>query len=119
MTKGQKLTFGDLKSSNLRRCEAAFHKLMEWTPTDWACAMAGEAGEACNLIKKLRRLDGADKALDSPKLRAAIVRKAGEELADVVIYVDLLAARLGLDLGSEVRKKFNKVSKKRGVQIFL
>lgn len=119
MSKGEKLQFGNLKGVNVRRCETAFHKLNEWTPTDWACAMAGEMGEACNLIKKLRRLDGADKGKDTPKERAKLTRMIGEELADTVIYADLLTARLGLSLGDEVRKKFNKVSRRRGVEIFL
>lgn len=119
MTKGGKLTFGDLKSTNLRRCEEAFHNIEDWTPTDWACAMAGEAGEACNLIKKLRRLDGADKVKDTPATRKKLTAAIGKELADAVIYADLLATRLGVSLGDEVRKKFNAVSRKRGVEIFL
>lgn len=113
------LSFSALRSSNVPRCEKAFHPLDDWTPTDWACALAGEVGEACNLVKKLRRLDGADKALDNPKRRAALVRKIGKELADTIIYADLLAARLRINLGSMVRGKFNEVSRKRGVEIFL
>ena len=67
--------------------------------------MAGETGEACNLIKKLRRGE------------AVRPETIGEEIADVVIYADLLAARLGLDLGECVRAKFNLVSVKRGSHV--
>lgn len=101
------LSFARLRAVNVRRCEAVFHDIDAWSPTDWACAMAGEAGEACNLIKKLRRGESID--------HVAI----GYELADVVIYADLLAARLGLDLGEMVRQKFNIVSGRVGSAIRL
>lgn len=104
------LSFAGLREINVRRCESAFHPLDEWTPTDWACAFAGEAGEACNEVKKLRRLDWADKPTDTPEHRAEIVARVGKELADTIIYADLLAARLGIDLGAAVRTKFNEVS---------
>lgn len=101
------LTFSRLREVNVRRCEAAFHPLLSWTPTDWACAMAGEAGEACNLIKKLRR---------GEVVPAEMIAK---ELADVIIYADLLAARLGVDLGQSVCSKFNEVSDRRHCDIKL
>lgn len=103
------LTFSILRSTNVARCEEVFHRLRDWTLTDWGCALAGEAGEACNIIKKLRRGDavyGEDGALGQKAL--------ADELADVVIYCDLLAARAGIDLGKAVVAKFNEVSLKRG-----
>lgn len=115
----QKLDFADLRVANVKRCEAAFHKVNEWSPTDWATAMAGECGEACNFVKKLRRLDGADRALDSPESRAELRICIADELADLVIYTDLLAARLKLDLGLAVKAKFNAVSLKKKVKITL
>lgn len=108
------LTFARLRRANVSRCEEVFHKLNDWSPTDWATALAGECGEACNEIKKLRRLDGADAGLDTKQHRAELRRKAVIELADVVIYADLLAASLGLDLDAAIREKFNEVSVKRG-----
>lgn len=36
--------------------------------------------------------------------------EAGKELADVVTYLDILAFRLGIDLGEVVRDKFNEIS---------
>jgi hypothetical protein len=113
------LGFEELRKANVERCEQVFHKLDEWSPTDWATAVAGEVGEACNVIKKLRRLDGADQTLDSPKTRLLLRHMAVIELADVVIYADLLAARLGMSLGDAVRSKFNEVSVKRGASVFL
>ena len=96
------LTFNQLRGTNIARCEEVFLPLDAWSPTDWACAMAGETGEACNLIKKLRR---------GENIKA---REIGDELADIVIYADLLAARLGLDLGEAIRHKFNATSLARG-----
>ena len=113
------LTFQELRNANTSRCGAAFHPIDTWSPSDWATAMAGECGEACNFIKKLRRLDDADSSEDTPERRQEIIAAVGKELADVVTYVDLLAARLGIDLGTEVIAKFNEVSRKRGSDIML
>lgn len=92
---------------NVERCEQVFHKLYDWKPWEWSNAMAGEVGEVCNLTKKMLR--GEDINLDD----------LAEEISDVVIYADLLAARLGIDLEEAIIKKFNKVSTKRGSNIFI
>ncbi len=101
------LSFEQLRQTNVPRCEQVFHKLTDWSPTDWSNAMAGEAGETCNLTKKLRRGE------------VIATERIAMELADVVIYADLLAARMGIDLGEAVRVKFNQVSEKRGSTFFL
>ena len=72
--------------------------------------LAGEAGEACNELKKIERVrlglaGGKD---DLTGLR--------EELADVIICVDLIAMDLGIDLGEAVRDKFNATSEKYGFE---
>lgn len=110
----KRLSFDQLRQANLRRCEAVFHRVEDWSPCDWATALAGECGEACNLIKKYRRLDGADSDKDTVHERARLIDAIGKELADTVIYADLLALRLGLSLGEEIRNKFNEVSERRG-----
>lgn len=62
----------------------------------------GELGEAANVLKKVRRGDFTlDKA--RPKLT--------QEFADVVVYLDILAAKAGIDLGEAVIKTFNNKSK--------
>ena len=53
----RELSFDRLRDRNTARCESAYHPISAWSPTDWACAMAGECGEACNLVKKLKRLE--------------------------------------------------------------
>jgi len=102
------LTFSALRKANYERCVTSYkHAIDDWSPTDWACATAGEVGELCNLIKKLRR--GEDIPLED----------VGREMADVVIYLDLLAARMGLKLDEVVVGKFNESSKKIGSTILL
>lgn len=113
------LSFDKLRQVNVTRCENAWHKIDQWSPTDWACALAGEAGEACNLVKKLRRLDSEPSAHREQRSREELAALIGKELADIVIYADLLAARLRLDLGEEVGKKFNEVSARVGSEITL
>jgi NTP pyrophosphatase (non-canonical NTP hydrolase) len=102
------LTFAQLSRANRERCEQGFRRPVEdWSPTDWATAVAGEVGEACNLIQKLRRGETVD-----PNTIA-------DELADAVMNIDLLCQRLGLDLGEAVRRKFNEVSRRVDCEILL
>jgi NTP pyrophosphatase (non-canonical NTP hydrolase) len=102
------LTFEQLSRANRQRCEDDFRRAVEdWSPTDWATAVAAEVGEACNLIQKLRR--GEDVDLDA----------IADELADAVMNADLLCQRLGLDLGTAVRRKFNEVSRRVGSDVVL
>src|SRR5437016_4810865 len=98
------LDFATLRDINVARCNEVFHHLQEWSATDWACAFAGETGEACNKIKKLRRGD------------PIAIEDIGDEIADAIIYADLLAASLGIDLAEAVRRKFNRDSQKRGAR---
>lgn len=63
--------------------------------------LAGETGEACNIIKKLEReRHGIGGTRSNPAALA-------EELADVVICCDLIALYYGFDLGAAVQLKFN------------
>ncbi|HUU94050.1 MAG TPA: hypothetical protein VM238_22895 [Phycisphaerae bacterium] len=94
------LAFEEFSHANLVRCRESFHELEDWSETDWACAMAGEVGEVCNLIKKRRRGELVD------------ARAIAAELADVVTYADLLARRLDINLGMAVACKFNEVSER-------
>ncbi len=103
------LTFKEFSDINLKRCEQAFHTpIKDWSETDWACAVAGETGEMCNLIKKRHR------SLSEGKPLFVSVGEVGKELADIVTYVDLLATRLGLDLETILIDKFNEVSDRVG-----
>lgn len=72
--------------------------------------LAGEVGEACNVIKKLER-----EYLGIRGSRASDDQLA-EELADIVICVDLIAMDRGIDLLKAVREKFNATSEKYGLE---
>jgi NTP pyrophosphatase (non-canonical NTP hydrolase) len=72
--------------------------------------LAGEVGEACNVIKKLER-----ERLGIRGSRASKGQLA-EELADAVICVDLIAMQAGIDLEAAVRDKFNATSEKYGLE---
>lgn len=85
----------------------AYAKCLDWTLADWSNAIAGETGEMCNLIKKIRRGDDIDPA------------DVGKELADIVIYADILASLLGLNLSDCVVQKFNEVSERVGSEVKL
>lgn len=84
----------------------------DWTGADWSNAMNGEAGEAANVVKKLRRHEtGSAAAAGSvDDLRAALAK----ELADTICYADLTANHYGIDLARAVRDKFNEVSERNG-----
>ena len=101
------LDFNTLRHANARRSHEVFPECDDWTPSDWMCALAGETGEAANFIKKQLR-DKVDNKIEIAK-----------ELADVVLYADLLANHLGINLGEAVREKFNEVSKKKNSNILL
>jgi NTP pyrophosphatase (non-canonical NTP hydrolase) len=113
------LHLADLAKANRDRCNEVYHPIDDWSPTDWACAMAGECGEACNLVKKLRRqferFDPDDVTISEATLR--LLYAIGCEVADMVIYADLLCQRLGIKLEDAIREKFNTVSEETGSDI--
>lgn len=71
--------------------------------------LAGEVGEACNIIKKLER-----ERLGIRGSRATVEQLA-EELADIVICTDLVAMSEGIDLNAAIAAKFNATSEKVGL----
>jgi NTP pyrophosphatase (non-canonical NTP hydrolase) len=107
------MDFAALRAANLSRC-ARWHPrgLSEWSLSDWGVATAGEMGEALNVIKKLNReRDGiAGNTLTEEQLRADLA----DEIADVAIYLDIMAASEGIDLAAAIARKFNKTSEKVG-----
>lgn len=106
-TVSSELTFSKLRKANVKRCNKHFHKLDSWSPTDWGCALSGEVGELCNFLKKSLR--GEDVSKDD----------IAKEIADIQCYLDLIAARLGIDLADCVIDKFNEVSARKNSDIML
>jgi NTP pyrophosphatase (non-canonical NTP hydrolase) len=114
------LTFDQLRAANVARCEGSFHGIDRWSPSDWMTAVVGEIGEAANLVKKLRRLETApDTHRPEDGGTVAMTAKLATEIADAVIYLDLFAARMGIDLGYVVSRKFNVVSDRVGSSVRL
>lgn len=96
--------------SSLREANEARQK--EWSEEGLSIeflgvALAGEVGEACNIIKKLAR-----ERMGLVGSRATVAELA-EELADALIYLDIIAMQEGIDLDDAIEKKFNKTSEAR------
>lgn len=106
------LTFAALRAANSARQD-------EWCPDQKpdlsfrGNEMAGEVGEACNIIKKLER------ERQGWNGSRATVADLADELADVVICADLVAESQGIDLGAAVACKFDLTSVKRGLSVRL
>lgn len=111
------LTFAELSDKAWSR-SLRWLSARNWSPSDWAVAVAGEAGELCNAVKKWNRVRDGMANLNEPGRRvegdADLRAKVGEELADVVIYAPSMAAALGIDLEAEVVRKFDSVSELYG-----
>lgn len=112
------LTFAALREINKERCEALFHGLYDWSEMEWAAAIAGELGEAINKLKKRARatlqFEGRNRGRHREADHKVTEDDVMDELADTFIYMDLLAAVMGKDLGEAVRRKFNAVSEREG-----
>jgi len=108
----QPITLSHLHVANALRNEA-------WDPhnkldlTFKGLELAGEVGEACNVIKKLTR-----EQLDMAGTRDTVDHLA-EELADVVICASLVANKAGIDLSAAVAAKFNATSDKLNFNVRL
>lgn len=93
-------TLKNLRILNPARCKAFGHSVEDMPLMFWSTAVAGEAGELCNIIKKVTRGDSI------PNYRVEV----GKEAADVVIYLDLLCTKIGIRLEDYIIIKFNEVS---------
>jgi NTP pyrophosphatase (non-canonical NTP hydrolase) len=93
----------------------------EWSALEWAGAMCGEAGEAANAAKKLKRLETGIKSINPEDRSFAKIEEAkqfiGQEVGDTILYAVLLAAHVGFDgpgLEAILRDVFNKKSEQYG-----
>lgn len=103
---------GRLSVANSRRNEV-WDPEGKLTPLFHSTELAGEVGEACNVVKKLEReVLGLRGSRDTEDHLA-------EELADVVICASLLANKYSIDLQAAVVKKFNATSEKLELPVFL
>ena len=126
------LTFEQLREANVNRCREVFHDIDRWSIAEWANATGGEMGEAIevlgkilsflNTAKKLKRIEDADASgdlVEDHKKATELAEQLGNEVADIVIYSDLLLAKCHLSLQQFIINKFNEVSEKRGSTFYL
>jgi len=114
------LTFEELRLANIARIPQYKDKNglhvhdkvdgSDWTPAQWLQAVVGEVGEYANLRKKHERGDISS---------YTFLKEARKELADIIVYLDILAYQFDIDLGEAVRDKFNEVSDRVGSTIYL
>ncbi len=134
MTDG--LTFNTLRGGNIARLPEFKNKDgqpahsspigADWSLSEWVNATTGEAGELAELIllgamlKSLGTVGNATKKLQRGDLTLDEVRAmSADELADIVTYLDLLAFRMGINLGEAVMDKWNRVSCRVGSRVRL
>lgn len=105
------LTFNVLRAANIARLPTFKNSKGEpahsvpdgsdWSPAQWLQAVTGELGEYANIRKKFERGDINEEEF---------MMFAKDELADIATYLDILAFRLGIDLGRAIISKFNFIS---------
>lgn len=93
----------------------------DWSALEWAGAMCGEAGEAANAAKKLKRLELQMQTINVEgrhygeplAARRAVMR----ECADTILYALLLMARVGtINPEHVIREVFNEKSIEYGFE---
>lgn len=93
-----------------------------WTLADWSNAAAGEMGEVCNVVKKIRRLQTGMKGVQLRNQGTdvnALVDKAKGEIGGVFIYLLSLCDALQIDLTDAIRDEFNQVSSDQGFDVYI
>lgn len=120
MTNG--LSFRTLRAANLQRLPQfrdakgnlahSDPRGRDWSPAEWMQATVGELGELANLMKKIRR---GDMSIEDP----AVAQEVAHEIADVAIYLDILADQFDIDLGRAIIDKFNIVSDRVGAAVYI
>lgn len=103
----QGLTFADLRAANEAR-QAHWGGSDNWTLADWSNAVAGEVGEACNVVKKIRRPELG--TTGNGKDVSTYYTQLESEIGDVLVYLDLLAKKAGTTLDRAVMRAFNEKS---------
>lgn len=117
------LTFHEVSEVNAKRADRWHrgfpHSEDGWTGADWSNAVCGEAGEAANVVKKLRRIEtglvqAEQGSVDNGVYTGILLEKLGTEIGDTFMYLDLLAQFYGLDIADCIVRTFNRVSMREG-----
>lgn len=112
----QPLTFEIVAAINRKRSVVWHPPGKEWSLLEWAGAMCGEAGEAANVAKKVRRIEmGMKSKRPDEQDRETVIRtKLAKEIGDTYLYLDLLASNAGLRIEDCIRQAFNQTSEEQG-----
>jgi len=118
-----RIALSTLQDINAQRA-VRWHRgsLAEWSPLEWAGAMCGEAGEAANIAKKLKRVEGEIQHIDmrdpqrpaSEKMAEEYRLALARECADTILYAILTITRVGHNVEQVVREVFNEKSVEYG-----
>lgn len=109
-----RLTFHGFSRTNRARAKRWHGEdSIPWSGADWSNAMCGEAGEAANVVKKLRRVEtSVVGSVDADT--SVLLEQLGDEIADTITYLDLLADHYGIDVAEALARKFNAISEREG-----
>lgn len=106
------MDFDKLRKANHDRSMEWMGKLPDEADVEFcAIELGGEVGELLNVIKKWMRCRLSVTGGISDVEFAAL---AADELGDIIICCDRIAAAIGIDLKEATRQKFNKTSAKHG-----
>lgn len=106
------LTFARFRAINVHRC-GEWHRggVGDWDISEWLVALMGEVGELASLVKmQLRERDqlpGNKFTVDEIMIE--------DEIADIFMYLDLIAEWMGSDWTTILTRKFNETSRKVGL----
>lgn len=117
------LTLCKLIEQNIERAKR-WHGggLDQWTPLEWAGAMCGEAGEAANAAKKLKRLEDNIQTINEEARHFSTLAQArlavSRECTDTILYALLLMAVVNVNpevsIEDIIRDVFNRKSNEYG-----
>ena len=113
-----------LRTANIERDKEVFKDTGKWSNMQWGCAIAGEVGELCNILKKQERGDSFynDNACFSeiaPIGNNHFYIEVSKEIADILIYLDIFCHINNINIEMAVTSKFNEVSKRVGSTVTL
>jgi NTP pyrophosphatase (non-canonical NTP hydrolase) len=132
------LTFNEVAFVNFVRAKVWHSEMEPWSGADWANAMEGEAGEmmeaaqvlvlatsaaisaglAGNVVKKIRRQETGTRGAVDPDI-SDLVEQLGSEVSDMILYGILLLTKYDVNAADALVKKFNFISEREGINIFL
>lgn len=84
--------------------------MSQWSLLEWAGSMAGEAGEACNVAKKLKLIEHklVNAGSERPMYDTGVAKfKIAWEATDTLLYAIVLIKAAGYDPESMIRDVFN------------